>query len=212
VTRTIRRTLLRALGLILLGALAGVLNNLAAGPARRVAWIEDYPPKGEPLCRQHGEGAGAPAGGAAGTGPARPGDGRTAAGGPGLPDLSNVPMPEFRPDLPYVQIDGLQALRLHKEGALFVDARRTDAYLAGHIEGAFSVPVWESGVEEKIAALPFTEEKAPVVAYCSGGDCEDSHLLAGKLWEAGWLNALVYTAGYPEWADHGWPTHEGMEP
>ena len=82
---------------------------------------------------------------------------------------------------------------------LFLDARRTSVYRDGHIAGARPFSVWEADVDDKVKAL-FAEgrdQSAPVVIYCSGGDCEDSHMLGQKLYMAGFDNVLVYKDGYP---------------
>ena len=52
----------------------------------------------------------------------------------------------------------------------------------------------------------------PIVVYCSGGECEDSHMLATKLHMAGFDNALVYKDGFPDWQKRGLPVHTGDTP
>jgi rhodanese-related sulfurtransferase len=52
----------------------------------------------------------------------------------------------------------------------------------------------------------------PVVLYCSGGDCEDSRLLAGKLVALGYRNLLIYRDGFPDWAAQGRPQQQGARP
>ena len=42
-----------------------------------------------------------------------------------------------------------------------------------------------------------------IVVYCSGGNCEDSHLLRGKLLGAGFTGVLVYKEGFPDWQAKG---------
>ncbi len=51
--------------------------------------------------------------------------------------------------------------------------------------------------------------KQPVVLYCSGGDCEDSHMLGQKLFGAGFNNLLVYKDGFPDWAKRGGAMAQG---
>ena len=51
----------------------------------------------------------------------------------------------------------------------------------------------------------------PVVLYCSGGDCEDSHMLAQKLFGAGFNNLLVYRDGWPDWVKRGGQSARGAE-
>ncbi|HUM03118.1 MAG TPA: rhodanese-like domain-containing protein [Thermoanaerobaculia bacterium] len=117
------------------------------------------------------------------------------------------------PDKPYVEISGEDAARLHAAGVPFLDARRTSAFEEGHVAGARPVSVWESDVDEKVLALIGEQDgKKPLVLYCSGGDCEDSHLLAQKLWGAGFNNNLVYRDGFPDWVRRGGAVRTGTNP
>jgi len=105
------------------------------------------------------------------------------------------------PDKPFVEVSGAEVALLHASRALVLDARRTKVYEEGHIAGAKSVSVWEGDVDTKVLALlnEGRDLAAPVVLYCSGGDCEDSHLLAQKLFGAGFNNVRVYKDGWPDW-------------
>lgn len=119
--------------------------------------------------------------------------------------------------VPYVELQGDDVAELHRHGALFIDARRTSIYQQGHIAGARSFPVWESDVDERVAKL-FNErsdprqQAEPIVVYCSGGDCEDSHMLSQKLWGAQFNNVYVYKDGFPDWEKRGGSVHRGDAP
>ena len=121
------------------------------------------------------------------------------------------------PDKPYIEVAYDDVAALHAAGALFLDARRTSVYEQGHIAGARPFSVWESDVDEKINKLfaerndPKDQDK-PIVAYCSGGDCEDSHMLAQKLWGVQFNNVYVYKDGFPDWQKHGAAIHTGANP
>jgi rhodanese-related sulfurtransferase len=121
------------------------------------------------------------------------------------------------PDKAYVEIHGDDVAFLHSKGALFLDARRTSVYEQGHIPGARPFSVWESDIDEKVRKLfdersdPRDQEK-PIVIYCSGGDCEDSHMLAQKLWGIQFNNVYVYKDGFPDWEQRREPTHSGPNP
>ena len=106
---------------------------------------------------------------------------------------------------PSVEISGDDVAWLYARGALILDARRTKDYEQGHIAGARSISVWESDVDAKVTALvnEGRDGAIPVVLYCSGGDCEDSHILAQKLFGAGFDNLLVYQGGWPDWQKRG---------
>jgi len=121
------------------------------------------------------------------------------------------------PDKPYVEIAFADVKTLHGRNVLFLDARRTSVYEQGHIAGARPYSVWESDIEDKVRKL-FDErsdprdQSLPIVIYCSGGDCEDSHMLAQKLWGIQFNNLYVYKDGFPDWQQHGAPIHTGANP
>jgi len=116
-----------------------------------------------------------------------------------------------------VEIHGDDVAWLHSKGVLFLDARRTSVYEQGHITGARPYSVWESDVDEKVNKL-FAErgdprdQALPIVIYCSGGDCEDSHMLAQKLWGIQFNNVYVYKDGFPDWQQRGGAVHTGPNP
>ncbi len=121
------------------------------------------------------------------------------------------------PDKAYVEISGEEAQALHAAGVLFLDARRTSVYEAGHIAGARTYSVWESDIDDKVNALfeerqDPSEQNKPIVIYCSGGACEDSHMLAQKLWGIQFNNVYVYKDGFPDWQQRGGAVKTGGQP
>ena len=114
----------------------------------------------------------------------------------------------------YQNIEGDVAGRLHKAGAVFIDARRSEAYKEGHIAGARSIPVWERDADARIAALPGSkiQPDAVIVIYCSGGNCTDSELLAQKMSLSGFRNLYVYRQGFPDWESRRSPVERGTTP
>ena len=114
----------------------------------------------------------------------------------------------------FTEITADVAYRMYGAGAIFLDARRTAAYEAGHIAGARSVPVWENDADARIDALrsngiPFEKD---IVVYCSGAACEDSARLAEKLALAGFYKLSLYKEGFPDWEKRGWPVTRGARP
>lgn len=92
--------------------------------------------------------------------------------------------------------------------ALFVDVRSRDLYSEGRIPGAVSLPVGEF---EALAAgfeADVPRDK-PIVTYCSGRQCQDSHTVAQWLMERGFMNVVVFIDGFPGWMAHGYPVEEG---
>jgi rhodanese-related sulfurtransferase len=187
----LRRPLAQVLAILAIAAASAAVSNLAAGPERRLEWTK--------------------AAGAA----ARPASARPQAG-PSTKPPTDAPaaVPGPHPDRPYVEISGEQALNLFSRGARFFDARRSAAYREGHIAGARSFSVWEAGVDDKIRAFfgEGVDPSTPLVVYCSGGECEDSHALAQKLYLAGFDDVLVYQDGYPDWKARGLPIRRGDVP
>ena len=117
------------------------------------------------------------------------------------------------PDRPFVEISGEQALWAHGHGVRFLDARRTKVYEEGHVAGARSFAVWEADVDQKVFAFQDEADKElPVVLYCSGGECEDSHMLADRLFGAGFTDVLVYRDGWPDWVKRGGASRTGPTP
>jgi rhodanese-related sulfurtransferase len=122
-----------------------------------------------------------------------------------LPAPGSAPMPsQWRPDpgAPIRDLGSDQAWAAFQRRIPFLDARRSDDFRAGHLAGAFSVPVWEAVLEGRITefeARAQPDPAQPIVLYCSGGDCEDSRLLARKLVALGYRNLLIYRDGYPDW-------------
>jgi rhodanese-related sulfurtransferase len=130
-------------------------------------------------------------------------------------ERSEATSPRFPPhNKPYLEISGDDAAWLFTRGTLILDARRTKDFEAGHIAGAKSLPVWESDIDARVTALvgEGRDGAIPVVLYCSGGDCEDSHMLAQKLYGGGFNNLLVYRDGWPDWQKRGGKSATGPEP
>jgi rhodanese-related sulfurtransferase len=118
------------------------------------------------------------------------------------------------PDRPFVEISGDDAAWLAARSVLVVDARRRRDYEQGHVAGARNISPWEGDADAKITALvnEARDGALPVVVYCSGGDCEDSHMLAQRLYGGGFNNLLVYKDGWPDWVKRGGKSATGPEP
>jgi rhodanese-related sulfurtransferase len=91
-----------------------------------------------------------------------------------------------------------------KGDVLFVDARSQDNYEDGHIPQAISLPVGQ--FDERIESLldRYSSDQ-PIVTYCSGRTCEDSHDLAQFLSDAGFTNVRIFIDGFPGWEAEGYP-------
>ena len=91
-----------------------------------------------------------------------------------------------------------------KGEALFVDARSQNDYENGHIPGAVSLPMgqFEAGIEFFLNRYPPDQ---PIVTYCSGRTCEDSHDLAHALSDVGFTDVRIFIDGIPGWEAEGYP-------
>lgn len=183
---------------LLLGGLAlaaAAASNVTASPQRRLAWVGEYPDALKLPARPESGGA------------------ATAAAAPAAPAVADKTFPPH-PDRPSADISGEDALLLHSRGTLFIDARRSKVFEEGHVRGARPFPVWESDIDARVKALydEGLDQSAPVVVYCSGGNCEDSHMLAQKLYMVGFDNVLVYTGGFPDWEARKAPVEKGAAP
>lgn len=180
---------------LLLATLTAVVSNALAGPHRKLRWVGAYT---EAAPRPAGSAGSAPAG--------SPPAAAAADAGKAFPP---------HPEKAWLEISGDEAAELFARKTVpFLDARRTSVYAQGHIAGARPFSVWEADVDDKVKAF-FEEgrdQRAPVVVYCSGGECEDSHMLAERLYKVGFDNVLVYKDGFPDWQRRGLSVASGGNP
>jgi rhodanese-related sulfurtransferase len=197
--RTIRQVAL----LVAIAAVLALVSNALAGPERRLKWVGAYTER--------------PAGAAGSGASAAVSGGSTATGSPEAPATSAASGREFppHPEKPWVEIPYEDVAALYARGNVpFLDARRSSVYRQGHIARARAFPVWEADIDERVKALALEglDTSAPIVVYCSGGDCEDSHMLAEKLHMVGFDNVLVYKDGFPDWQKRGGAQSTGENP
>jgi rhodanese-related sulfurtransferase len=213
-----RSTILRVLALAGLAGLAALLGNVIATPARRLAWRGSGPalpvyasprerpappdPAPQPHAvqppREEPPGRPAPHADSRGTTP---------------PSPAPPKAPEAVASSPIREISSQDAWGAFQSGAPFLDARRSSEFAEGHIAGAWCTPVWEADVDDRLIAFKAARRPGPedpIVIYCSGGDCRDSHLLADKLLKEGYFHLLIYRDGFPAWVAQGHPVEKGQ--
>jgi DNA-binding transcriptional ArsR family regulator len=83
--------------------------------------------------------------------------------------------------------------RLRSGDVVVVDVRPSEEFVAGHIEGARSIPLDE--LDRRLAELPADHE---VVAYCRGPFCALAHDAVRRLTASG-RRARRLEDGWPEW-------------
>jgi rhodanese-related sulfurtransferase len=101
--------------------------------------------------------------------------------------------------------DVLLAKQIYDSGdVLFVDARTHEDFSEGHISGAVSLPLGQ--FDELIDSFVDRHDmEQPIVTYCSGRTCDDSHNLAQLLMDSGYVDVKVLIDGYPGWVAKGYP-------
>ena len=105
---------------------------------------------------------------------------------------------------PEVEINNpLKVRKIILEGLYFVvDARTEDDYGDGHLPGAHSFPLHK--FDENLPRLmELVGPKDPLLIYCSGFTCTDSHAFAQLLRELGYSRVHVYAGGFEEWEEMG---------
>jgi len=93
---------------------------------------------------------------------------------------------------------------------VFVDGRNEEHYKAGHIPQAWRLDHFH--LEQTIdTVLPIIQSADKVVLYCTGGNCEDSLMLAGDLQQRGIdVSRLhIYVGGIEEWTAKRQPVEKG---
>jgi len=114
--------------------------------------------------------------------------------------------PQMAEERKLQEIDSVAwAKEIYDKGhVLFVDARSQNNYEQGHIPGAVSLPLgqFDEMIESFLGKHALDQ---PMVTYCSGRTCEDSHHLARLLLEAGFTDVRVFIDGFPGWEAEGYP-------
>jgi rhodanese-related sulfurtransferase len=101
--------------------------------------------------------------------------------------------------------------RRNQDGVVFIDARDTEHYQAGHIPGAYQLDYYHK--EDYLGAvLPVCLAAQEAVVYCAGGACEDSLLTAGVLLApvVPKEKLFVYAGGFTEWTNNRLPVELGQ--
>lgn len=100
------------------------------------------------------------------------------------------------------------ALRLHQDGAVFVDARDQGPYQIAHVPGAINIPpgMYMDEMENKLQDVSKDET---IVVYCSSETCPLAEQVAQALQLMGYGDVRVFEQGFIEWRLEGGPVEEG---
>ncbi len=113
---------------------------------------------------------------------------------------ATVGLPEFR-----ATVDGKRALVLDARPSLFFEQ--------GHVPGAFNLSRQDFARDyRRLSPTLKAAVDRPIVVYCSGGDCHDSHLVANALLTLGFSNVSIFTGGWEVWSAAGLPAATGSAP
>jgi len=86
---------------------------------------------------------------------------------------------------------------------IVLDARPGEFYEEGHLPGALSFPLIDfDDVIGKL--LKITDQHSPILIYCSGFECTDSHNFAANLKNMGFIDVKVYSGGFEQWQELGY--------
>ena len=88
--------------------------------------------------------------------------------------------------------------------AVFIDARDSEDYLAGHIKNAINIPY--DYYEDYEDVMDRLDDSGIYIIYCSGDECSLSIDLADYLYNDKLIDKLlIFEGGWPEWRDAGYP-------
>ena len=216
---SLRATTLRMLALAGLAAAVALISNALASPARRLAWsgsaLAPLLPTPATVRPATSEPVPLPPPAAAVRHevpvPLRP-TASAASAAPRSITSPAAPPPEAPVSSPIREISGAEAWKAFQAGVPFLDARRSAEFAEGRVAGAWCTPIWESDIDDRLIAFKAARRPGPedpILIYCGGGDCRDSHLLAAKLLKEGYFHLLIYRDGYPDWVAQGHPVEKG---
>ena len=94
--------------------------------------------------------------------------------------------------------------RYDEKTAVFIDARDSEDYEAGHIENAINIPYDYYEDYEKV--MDGLDDDGLYIIYCSGEECSLSLDLADHLYNEKLIDKLlIFEGGWPQWRDAGYP-------
>lgn len=96
-------------------------------------------------------------------------------------------------DARLININQLNTLLSH-QSVYLIDSRSREAFSAGHIQGAYNLPL----AEFDLRRLP-ADKNAKLVFYCGGPKCNLAPESARKAIQAGYANVYVFDGGWYGW-------------
>jgi rhodanese-related sulfurtransferase len=98
-----------------------------------------------------------------------------------------------------ISLDDFKGYVEKKEG-LILDARPEIFHRLGHVPGALSFPREDfDGAFARLRTRLEKDKSQALLVYCSGGECEDSQMVADGLAKLGYRRVYVFKGGWDEW-------------
>ena len=94
--------------------------------------------------------------------------------------------------------------------AIFIDARKKEDFLKGHIPGAFNVTISDFAVGRP-EILKFLPEDVELLVYCDSDECQTSEQVARLLKASGFKNVKIIKAGWKSWVAQGLPVEKAKD-
>ena len=88
--------------------------------------------------------------------------------------------------------------------AILIDARDPNEYEAGHLPSAINLPekFFIESFQEIGESLP---REIPLVVYCQGGECDQSHQVLEQLSALAFQKLYLYPGGWNDWSAKEYP-------
>lgn len=99
-------------------------------------------------------------------------------------------------------------IRYFTQSAIFIDARSSALFRAGHIDGALNLSFQE--LDQRFSAVMHNISfETPIITYCDGKNCDLSEELAFSLLQRGYEKVQVLKDGWTLWKQAGLPLAMG---
>lgn len=105
-----------------------------------------------------------------------------------------------------ISLETVQQLVAGLHPALVLEILPPEHYAREHLPGALNLPL--NGLDAA-AERVIPSQDTPVVTYCSGPTCANSHIAARRLSELGYRDVRVFTGGKSAWRDAGFVFEHG---
>lgn len=116
--------------------------------------------------------------------------------------LSLTYQPRVTPETwPSVTLEQMQEF-VAEGSALFIDARNPEDFEKGHILNAINLPSDFFGEYFMEVGEGLPRQEIPLIVYCQGDPCDQSHIVLDHLKAVGFTNLWIYLGGWNEWSRH----------